>query len=158
MLTVCNTTPINYLVLLGLKNLLERQFGEIIIPTAVLDELSDSRAPSSVRKWLQSRPAWLRVETVTIPDHQDFRGIHRGEIAAISLAEALGADVVIIDDAQARIIASRRNLQLAGTLGILRDAAKEGLISDLRETLTQLRALGFHITTPLLNQLSEEAR
>jgi len=45
--------------------------------------------------------------------------LHRGEREAILLAEALHADVLLIDEQIGRTIALSRNLPLSGTLGVL---------------------------------------
>lgn len=49
MIIVSNTSPINYLILIGHINLLPELFGAIIIPQAVYSELSDASAPSHVQ-------------------------------------------------------------------------------------------------------------
>jgi len=42
MIIVSNTSPINYLILIGYINLLPELFQQIIIPQAVYRELSDA--------------------------------------------------------------------------------------------------------------------
>jgi predicted nucleic acid-binding protein len=45
--------------------------------------------------------------------------LHKGEVEAISLAQELGADWVLIDERKASREAEGRGLRVAGTLGIL---------------------------------------
>jgi predicted nucleic acid-binding protein len=45
MIIVSDTSPINYLILIGQIDLLPQLFEQIIIPQAVYNELSDSLAP-----------------------------------------------------------------------------------------------------------------
>jgi predicted nucleic acid-binding protein len=153
---VCNTTPLNYLIQLGLAELLPRFFGEVLIPMAVVEELSHTAAPLMVREWIKAPPGWLRIEDTVESDSADFIEIHRGEIAAILLAEQVRAEFIIMDDAGARAVALSRGLRLAGTLGVLRDGAKLGLLNDLSETLARLRGLGFHISEALFEQLTKQ--
>jgi len=54
------------------------------------------------------------------------------------LAQLLGADLLLIDEALGRAEARRRSLRVTGTLGILRAAAERGLI-HVPETLARLR-------------------
>ena len=61
-----------------------------------------------------------------------------GEREAIALAEELQADQLLLDGADARREAARRNLPFIGTLGVLREAAHRELL-DLRVVLVQLR-------------------
>jgi predicted nucleic acid-binding protein len=45
MIVVSDTSPINYLTLIGHQDLLQSLFGEIIIPASVFDELSHPTHP-----------------------------------------------------------------------------------------------------------------
>jgi len=49
MIIISNTSPINYLILIGQINLLPQLFQQIIIPQAVYTELSDRLAPPPVQ-------------------------------------------------------------------------------------------------------------
>ena len=75
-----------------------------------------------------------------------------GELAAITLAEQLHADLVLMDDLDGRIEAERRHLKVIGTLGVLRDASFQQLI-DLPEVLEQLRQTNFFISPAVLRSL-----
>jgi hypothetical protein len=46
MIVVADTSPLNYLVLLGHIEILAKIYAEIVVPQTVLDELQDSDAPS----------------------------------------------------------------------------------------------------------------
>ena len=50
MMVIADTTPINYLILIGEAELLTAVYGEVVIPEAVLNELLTERATASVRK------------------------------------------------------------------------------------------------------------
>ncbi len=56
MIIVSNTSPINYLILIGHINLLPKMFKQIIIPQEVYHELSDAAAPLSVQTWIATPP------------------------------------------------------------------------------------------------------
>ncbi len=65
MIVVSDTTPLNYLILIGQIDLLPRLYGQVIVPTTVVHELKHLRAPESVRSWMASpHPGW-RFETST---------------------------------------------------------------------------------------------
>jgi predicted nucleic acid-binding protein len=49
MIVVADTSPLNYLVLLGHIEILEKIYAEVVVPQTVLDELQDSEAPAEVR-------------------------------------------------------------------------------------------------------------
>jgi predicted nucleic acid-binding protein len=60
-----------------------------------------------------------------------------------------------VDEMMARREAERRGLPVIGTIGVLSEAAGEGLI-DLRECLQRLRETSFHISPAILAQLLNE--
>ncbi|MGA2250747.1 DUF3368 domain-containing protein [Terracidiphilus sp.] len=75
-----------------------------------------------------------------------------GEIEAITLAEILQADVLIIDDMSARREAKRRGLSIIGTLGVLREASQQGLVY-LHSAVARLRRTNFYASAELLEKL-----
>lgn len=69
--------------------------------------------------------------------------LHSGEIAALSLALELRADLVLMDEAEGRAAATALNLTTMGLLGILVQARQRSLIA---------------MVAPLLDRLEQEAR
>ena len=59
MIVVSDTTPLNYLVLISAIDVLPKLFDEIFVPSAVLRELNDSRAPAPVRAFVYAGGALL---------------------------------------------------------------------------------------------------
>ncbi len=128
MKVVSNTSPINYLVLIGAADVLHQLFDLIWIPDRVRRELSDANAPALVRSWITDPPDWLHVDEVSAHELPQLTGLHPGERDAILLAEILQADLIILDDQPARAVAAERGLKVTGTLGVLSDAGTRGLI------------------------------
>lgn len=56
MLVVADTSPLNYLVWIGLSDLLPALFGRVVVPPEVIAELSAADAPSVVRAWAGAVP------------------------------------------------------------------------------------------------------
>jgi len=146
MIVIADTTPLNYPVLIGQSNLLPRLHGRVLIPPTVYEELRAEGAPASVRDRAAHRPTWLEVRPAFLP--LDV-GLDAGECEAIALALELKADLLIMDDRDARIEASRRNLTVVGTLRVLEDAAQLGLV-DLPHGLRQLQQTTFRASAKLL--------
>jgi len=153
MIVVADTSPINYLVLIGHIEILPYFYGRILIPPTVWEELQDANTPDQVRAWIAQAPDWLEKRTLShAPDASlDFLG----EREAIALAEQLGADRMIIDETLARGEAQRRKLSVIGTLGVLRNAARAGLLS-LPEALSELQKTSFYVAPELIRSLLEE--
>jgi predicted nucleic acid-binding protein len=62
MVVIADTSPLNYLVLIGHADVLPSLYGEVVIPGAVLEELLHPNTPPLVASWIASRPSWLAVE------------------------------------------------------------------------------------------------
>jgi predicted nucleic acid-binding protein len=152
MIVISDTTPLNYLILIERENLLYELFGKVIIPQAVFDELSASGASEKVRRWVEKLPFWIEVrQTVLIPD-ASLDTLDAGEKEAILLAQELLADLLLVDDGQARLAATNLGIKITGTLGILDRAAQEKLI-NLPETLDALQKTSFHVSDDLIQKL-----
>src|SRR6267154_2666289 len=159
MKAVSNTTPLRYLIAIEQEHLVGQLFERVFVPVAVHEELTDAKTPETVRRRVSSLPAWFEVRKVQETQATPFPvTLHRGERQAILLAEALRADVLLIDEQIGRTIALSRNLPLSGTLGVLERADTMGFVSDLPQVLQRLKASGFFITEALEQQLLERRR
>ena len=117
MVVVADTSPINYLVLIGQIDLLIRLYTRILIPPAVLAELKHPLAPKPVRDWACDTPKWLEV--LSPKDSLTLAQLDLGETEAIALATEMHAEVLLIDEQAGRQEAVRRGLRVAGTLSVL---------------------------------------
>jgi predicted nucleic acid-binding protein len=159
MKAVSNTTPLRYLIAIEQEHLLGELFEKVFVPVAVHEELTDSRTPETVRARVLSMPAWFEVRTVQETETTTFPvTLHRGERQSILLAEALRADVLLIDEQIGRTIALSRNLPLSGTLGVLERADRMGFVSDFAQVFQRLKTSGFFITEALEQQLLDRHR
>jgi len=59
MIIISDTSPLNYLVLIGHVEIVRELYGRVIIPQAVYDELQAPETPPEVQAWLANCPAWL---------------------------------------------------------------------------------------------------
>lgn len=153
MIIVSDTSPICYLLLINQIDILPTLYNVIVIPKTVADELAASESPPIVKNWIDQPPIWLQIDTTELPQAIDIGKLDPGERDAILLAEQLQADLIILDDKSARRIATERGLQIIGLLGIVKDAARSGLL-DLETTFEQLQNAGFwvspHVSARLL--------
>lgn len=70
------------------------------------------------------------------------RELHSGEAFAIVLATELGAELTILDNGEARALASLQGLRITGTVGVLLAADARGIVC-FPEALKELLASGF---------------
>jgi hypothetical protein len=61
MIVVADTTPLNYLVLIGQIELLSALYRTVLIPQEVHRELQQPGTPPTVRAWATNLPAWCEV-------------------------------------------------------------------------------------------------
>lgn len=150
---VADTTPLNYLILIGQTEVLHQLFGEVMIPEAVLTELGHPKAPAAVSAWLQKLPRWLRVAKVARMD--DSIQLGKGETEAISLAIEKEVSMVLMDERLGRAAAEARGLLPIGTLNILDLADERGLLDGVT-SLQALKQTTFRAGEELLDRF--EAR
>ncbi|HEX4588325.1 MAG TPA: hypothetical protein VH120_00225 [Gemmataceae bacterium] len=140
MAAVSDTSPINYLALIGQIHILPALFERIIIPSAVAAELQHPNTPAGVRTWLATSPAWLEIRAPATVDPTLVLGA--GEVQAISLALEIGAVPFLADDAQARRAGAERGLKVVGTVAILAAATRRGSL-DFDEAVNRLGRTNF---------------
>ena len=61
MIVVSDTSPLNYLVLIGHVDVLPALFERVVTPPAVIAEMLHPGAPTPVREWASTPPQWLEV-------------------------------------------------------------------------------------------------
>ena len=130
MVVVADTSPINYLVLIGQIDLLTRLYTRILIPPAVLAELKHPLAPKPVRDWACDTPKWLEV--LSPKDSLTLAQLDLGETEAIALATEMHAEVLLIDEQAGRQEAVRRGLRVAGTLSVMKPIRPGSSVSTRR--------------------------
>jgi len=152
MIVIADTTPLNYLLLIGEVEILPQIYGRVLSPLAVWEELQRPRTPEVVRAWVSRRPAWLEVDRVERSPEPALWKLGAGEREAIMLAEELHADWLILDEHAARSVATQRNLSVIGTLGVLAEAAERGLV-DFPDAIARLKQTSFYVSPEVLAPL-----
>jgi len=154
MIVAADTSPINYLVLIGHVDILALMYRHGVVPQAVFEELSAAEAPVDVRAWLAQKPRWLEVSGHELASDGSLDYLGRGERDAIALAQLTNADRLIVDDGDARREAALRGVPVIGILGVLLEASRRGLL-DLPETMERLRQTTFHVSDELVLRVLE---
>ena len=150
MIVVCDTSPVNYLVLIDEIDLLPQLFTTAVLPAGVLAELQHPRTPPRVASWARQLPPWVRV--ISPKRSVEDVGLGRGEAEAIAIAMQVAADVVLIDERKATVVARHRGLLVTGTLGILALAAESKLV-DLEASIRRLLDTNFRASPALIDDI-----
>jgi len=122
------------------------------LPAEVQAELQHHRTPAVVRAWIANPPAWVDIRQVSGTLEADLLSLDGGEQEAILLAQELHADLVLLDDREARKAAIRRALRVMGTVGVLEQAAIHELI-DLPEVYARLLTTNFRIKDYIIHNV-----
>ncbi len=113
-------------------------------------------APAELKDWLATPPNWLEILTPPETNYAQLQRLQPGEQAAIVLAQFLQADLLILDDLDARRTAQNLGLNIIGMLGVLGEAAKRNWIS-FPEVLNQLlQETNFRISPQLARDLLKQ--
>ncbi len=143
---ISNTSPLQYLHQAGLLSLLPSIAGTIVIPPAVRAELMEGRLRGVDLPDVDTLP-WIIVRTpASTPALPLASDLGAGEAEVLALALESPGSVVVMDDALGRQVAQTLRIRLSGTLGLLLDAKRRGLLPAVGPTLDRLQALRFRIS------------
>ena len=152
-------------VLIGLSSigrlaLLHDKYPDgVLIPVAVWTEVVEQG---------EKRPGARKVDQadwITVYDVKNWEMVQilkmeldEGEAEAIALAREVEADVVLLDERDARRAAKHLGLRVLGTVGILVWAKRGGKITSLRENLDKLKSIAkFRMSQSLYERVLGEA-
>ncbi len=151
---VSDSSPLIHLAKIGRLELLRLLFGEVLVPEAVYREcVIEGGEREDARRIAEAR--WIRVLKIRDERLRKVlaRELDEGEAEAIVLALEEGADLVLLDEREARRVARSLGLKVTGTVGILMRARREGMIEDLRRELDRLLKSGFWISEDLYERI-----
>lgn len=146
-LVVSDTSPLNYLVLIGVEHVLPSLYGSVVIPSQVLGELTHAETPAIVRDWALNLPNWIEVWT---GDASRFPTLDEGEAAALEMALSSNAKL-LVDEADARLMAHSLGVATIGTIGILTEAHEGGLVG-FESAIEALAQTNFRVHASVINQ------
>lgn len=154
MIVVSDCSPLISLAKIKQFSLLKHLFDAIFVPEAVYNEvvvperiLPGSKEIDEVH-WIKKRKIGNSLKSRRL---ERTYNLGAGEAATIVLAKEMRADLALIDERRARLVALSESLNVMGTLGILELSYSKNLISDLREVYQRLRSENIRIHDNLLN-------
>jgi uncharacterized protein len=157
MIIVSDTSPLVCLLHLNQINLLKDLFVNVIIPTAVFNELI--KAKTINKNFLQTN-SFIQIKTPA--DKRKVEDLmlilDEGEAEAIVLSIELKTDLLLIDEAPGREIAIQYGIPIKGILGVLLQAKERKLISQVNPLINRLQTeINFRINNKLLQKILIEA-
>jgi predicted nucleic acid-binding protein len=128
---ICDTSPIQYLYQLEQLHIIPKLANQVFIPSAVVEEIKIGHSLGVNLPKLEELE-WVTVRRpiseLALPL---VSNLGPGETEVLMLALEMREAVAVLDDALAREMAETLDLRLTGTLGLLLDAKKAGLVPTL---------------------------
>lgn len=162
MKAISNSTPLIYFAKLNKLSLLTKVFKEIIIPKEVYDEVvlkgKELNKPETIviQNFIQNE--YIRIKK-TKPDLK-IDTLHKGEIAAISLALKSGIRNILIDDKEGAEVCKILGLKPYRTTALLLELLKRSLISikEFENLLIELSKCGYFLRADVFEFLVKAAK
>jgi predicted nucleic acid-binding protein len=155
---IINNSPLVFLWILNLLPLLRELYTDVWIPEDVQEEFL--RTETMARRSSLDNAPWIRTVSLADPQSASVYGrLDQGEASVLALAKEHDAHLVIIDEKKAREEAKRIGLPVRGTVGVLLEAKKKGLIDAIKPLLETLHDNGMYLEQSFIDdvlQLAEE--
>ena len=145
---VVNASPLICLAKAGFSDLLLKLPDEIIVPSAVLEEIQAGQSGDSAQKALATGKFPIRNIQV-IPEILAW-DLGKGESAVISYVFSHPGWIAIIDDRAARKCALSYSIQLKRTLAVVILAKKRGLVASAADIMRSLQASGLRLDSEVI--------
>jgi predicted nucleic acid-binding protein len=150
---VCNTGPLIAFAMLDRMDILHSLFDDLFVPPEVHQEiLAGGGTNAGLSSYLNVQ--WIRVEPLLDPpDPLLSTFLDKGEAAVIGLARRLSVNLVLIDERKARKIARTiYGLDVVGSVRLLIEAKKNGLLDRVGNALKMLREGGYWIADDIVEK------
>ena len=150
---VSDASPLIVLLKTNKLSILKELFEKIIVPTTVYKEITAKKQ----EKIIFDKIEWIETRNIKNTEINAFleKLIDKGEAEAIILARELKTSL-LIDDAKARKYAKLLNIEVIGTLGILKIAKTRGVIPSVKKAISDMLTEGYYINDKLITRLLED--
>jgi predicted nucleic acid-binding protein len=155
---ICNTGPIIALAGIQKLDVLKHIFGTVIIPEPVrIEILTGGKTLIGLDEFLKA--GWLTVKELNQqPDPLLSNLLDQGEASVIHIAREMGIDRILMDERKGRRVAREiYGLKVTGTIRVLVEAKKAGLIENLEASIQEIRNSGYWIHDKIIQRALKES-
>ena len=143
---ICNTSPLQYLHQIDQLEILPALAGKVLVPQAVVEELAEG-AERGVNLPDLGKLFWVEVRSPAAALAQPLvTNLGPGETQVLMLTLEIPGSIAILDDRFARRIAEVRGIPVVGTLGLLLNAKRAGVLSQVGPSIDRLERMGFRLS------------
>lgn len=157
MVIISDTSPISNLIQIDKLEILQKLFGQIVIPPHVDKEVLElinfgfDIAVYEHADWIQI----INPIDITLVEELE-KELDKGEAQAIVIGQELKADLLIIDERIGTNKAKKLGLKTIGLLGCLIEAKNQNIIKKVKPLVEKLESqAGFYIGNRLKNVIYE---
>ena len=126
-------------------DILRKTFSELVITQQVREEFG-------------VLPDWLNVSVIEEKDELYLKllnNLGQGEASSIALASQMKNSLLIIDEKKGRIAALKHGISIIGSLGVLVEAKRKGVIASVRDTITKIEQTNFRVSKSIKKKILE---
>ncbi len=155
---ICNTGPIIALSLIDCLDILRHLFEFVAVPEAVHKEiLEGGTANAGLANYRKAK--WIKVMSLSNPvDPLLITSLDAGEAAVIGLARELSINLVLVDERKARRIARTiYGLHVVGSVRVLVEAKKRGLLDNVGASILAMQDGGYWISDSIIKAALKQA-
>jgi len=136
-------------------HLLDALFGHVIVPEAVYSEVALPQKPHAdqLRQYLQGKVRAVDMQNFVYLDAY----ADAGETAAMLLYKEISADYLLIDDKRGRKVAQINQIKTIGSMGVLLQAKRTGLVTAVTPLLQQIVDNKIYIASGLIQTVQDLA-
>jgi predicted nucleic acid-binding protein len=104
-------------------------------------------------------PDWVQIKPVRNKNFQRalLLEVDLGEASAIAMAAENQPSLLIIDDLKGRKLAKKLSISITGTLGLILNAKRQGVIPLIRPVFEKIQLTNFRISPILMENILKEA-
>ena len=154
---ISDASPLVHLSAIQRFDLLRQLYPVLLVPPAVLDEVSVAGkgrpGAAELQHAIKIGNIQVRAPNLSIISRTELQNLDPGEAEALALALETTAELVLIDELRGRAIARSLGIRAVGTLGVLIEGKHKGLVHSLRHELLQLHLHSQLQLTPDLEKL-----
>ena len=155
MIVISDSTPIITLMKANRLEILNKLFGDVFVPNAVFHELTDNERFTEEAALIR-HSNFIKIVNVNNEEAvsllQKIAGLDRGESEAIIYAEENRADLLLMDEAAGRNAARKIGLEIMGSIGVLVNAFRVGILSasEIEEAFYRIKKSNRHISERII--------
>ena len=134
MIVISDTTPILSLLKAGCLGLLEKLYGNVLIPKAVYRELTENPTYAKEAEIIKASNFFSVTAVENIKSVHVLRmvtGLDEGESEALIMYDEQKADLLLMDEHKGRSVAKQLKVKHIGTAGVLMLAYDKGYIQQM---------------------------